>query len=143
MTDAAESRLKDVGLLLLRVAFGVMFVTLHGWAKMMAGPGMWEKVGGAMGNLGVHFLPVFWGFMAAFSELVGGACIALGLLTRPMAALLAFTMVVAATMHLTHGDGFGVAKDAIQYGAVAFILILTGAGRFSIDQRIFGRRKAG
>ncbi len=136
MAGNAKAIMRDVGLLILRAGLGVMFVVQHGWDKITH-PERWAGLGAAMGNLGVHFLPQFWGFMAAFSECVGGLCLVLGLLTRPMAGLIAFTMLVAATFHLSRGDAFSVAQRAVEYGTVALVLLLTGPGRFSIDRFIF------
>lgn len=127
----------DAGLLVLRLGMGLMFVA-HGWPKMLGGPEKWEKLGGAMEHLGIGFAPVFWGLMAALSEFLGGVLVALGLGTRVASAFLAFTMVVAATMHLRQGDGFQDASHAIEAGFVFVALALTGAGRFSVDRRIRG-----
>jgi putative oxidoreductase len=51
-------------------------------------------------------------------------------------------MVVATTMHLTRGDGIGVASHAIEAGIVFFSLVLIGAGNYSLDRRFFGGRQA-
>lgn len=142
MTDAAESKLKDWGLLVLRVGFGAIFIVIHGWPKITAGPEAWAKMGSAMGNLGVHFFPAFWGFMAAFSEFGGGIAIALGLFIRPMSLLLAFTMAVAATMHLSRGDGFGAASHALACGVVALSFMIMGAGKFSLGTLLFRGKKS-
>ena len=126
---------RDVGILILRVGIGVMFV-LHGWPKITAGPEMWGKLGMAVGNFGIHFAPSFWGFMAAFAEFGGGICLILGFCTRLAAILMAIDMVVAATMHLSKGDSLQVASHAIEAGIVFFSLILIGAGKYSIDKKI-------
>ena len=136
MAGNAKAVVRDIGLLILRAGLGLMFVTQHGWDKI-SHPAEWAKYGAAMGNLGVHFAPQFWGFMAAFSEFAGGICLVLGLLTRPMAGLIAFTMTVAMVMHLHGGDGFAKAQIPLQYGIVALVLLLTGPGRVSLDRLIF------
>jgi putative oxidoreductase len=107
---------KDVGLLILRLGFGAMFI-YHG-------------------NYGITFLPSFWGFMAAFSEFVGGICIILGFFFRPACFLLAFTMATAAFMHLAAGDGLLRASHAIEVGIVFFSLIFMGPGKYSVDTRL-------
>ncbi len=135
--DSRRAVAKDIGILILRVGLGLMFAVQHGWDKITH-PERWAGLGAAMGHIGIHFLPSFWGFMAAFSEFAGGICLVLGFLTRPMAGLIAFTMFIAATMHFAGGQGFSVAQTAIQDGILAVVLILTGAGRFSIDRRLFG-----
>ena len=104
---------KDEGLLFLRLGLGIMFI-LHGWPKMLGGPEQWAGLGMAMGNLGIGFAPVFWGFMAAFAELVGGACLILGFMPRIACGLLFITMAVATVFHLKKGDGVMVASHATE-----------------------------
>ena len=72
----------DYGLLIIRIGIGVMFM-LHGYPKLLGGAEMWEKIGGSMGNIGIHFAPTFWGFMASFAEFAGGLCLVVGFLFRP------------------------------------------------------------
>ncbi len=127
------ARFQSVGLLILRVGLGLMFV-IHGSGKMFGGPATWTQIGQAMGNLGVNFAPIFWGFMAAFAEFGGGILFILGFLFRPAALLLAFTMAVATTMHVTKGDSFGVYSHALELGIVFFSLIFIGPGKFSLDR---------
>jgi len=73
---------KDFGLLLMRLGLGALMV-LHGYPKLLGGPDQWVPIGRSMKNLGVNFLPVFWGFMAAVAEALGGLLILLGLYFRP------------------------------------------------------------
>ena len=126
------NRFQDLGLLLLRLGFGTMYV-IHGYPKLQAGTAMWEQLGMAMGNLGITFAPVFWGFMAMLAEFLGGILLALGFFARPACLFMAFTMLVATVMHLTKGDGFLVASHAIENGIVLFSLIFIGPGRYSVD----------
>lgn len=60
---------RDTGLLILRVGLGVMMI-MHGLPKLQGGPELWAGVGKSMGNIGIHFMPTFWGFMAAATETV-------------------------------------------------------------------------
>ena len=123
---------RDEGLLFIRVGLGIMFI-MHGFPKMAGGPEQWAGLGMAMGNLGITFAPAFWGFMAAFAELVGGACLLLGLMFRPACALLTFTMIVATLFHLNNGDGIMGSSHAIEAFIVFFGLIFVGSGKYSID----------
>jgi putative oxidoreductase len=134
---AAGAGTLDLGLLVLRLGMGLMFVT-HGWPKMLGGPEKWEALGGAMAHLGVDFGHQLFGLAAALAEFLGGVLLALGLGTRVAALFLLATMVVAATMHLAEGDGLKGASHAIEAGVVFAALALTGAGRFSVDRRIRG-----
>jgi putative oxidoreductase len=130
----------DTGLLVIRLGVGLMFLLVHGGPKLMGGPETWERVGGAMSVVGIGFAPVFWGFMAAASEGIGGLLLALGLFTRPAALLMTVTMAVASTMHLSHGDGLAKASHAIELGVVFLGLLMTGPGRYSLDQKWLGKR---
>ncbi len=133
-------RYRDHGLLVLRIGIGVMFMT-HGFPKLMAGPQLWAGLGSAMGNFGVTFAPEFWGFMAAFSEFGGGLALIAGFLVRPTVLMMAFTMLVAATMHISKGDGIKGASHAIELGIVFVSLFLIGAGRFSLDGILASKRR--
>jgi putative oxidoreductase len=132
-------RYKDEGLLIIRIGLGIMFI-LHGLPKMTGGPERWIQVGGAMANLGINFAPAFWGFMAAFAELVGGACLLLGLFQQIACLLIAFTMLVAAIFHLKRGDGLMGASHAIEVGIVFLGLIFIGSGKYSFDA-LFKKKK--
>ena len=131
---------RDKGLLILRIGLGGMYLT-HGTPKILAGPEMWEKLGMAMGNIGIHFLPVFWGFMASLSEFAGGICLMLGLFTRPACALLAFTMTIASCTHFSRGDGLKGASHAMENGIVFLSMIFIGPGKYSIDEWLARRKK--
>lgn len=132
---------RDLGLLMLRVGIGVMFIG-HGLPKLMDGPVAWEGIGGAMGNFGVTFAPAFWGFMAALSEGLGGLLLALGLFTRPACALMAFTMVVATSVHLGKGDGFFTgASHAVEACVIFVSMIAIGPGTMTLDALLRGGKK--
>jgi putative oxidoreductase len=130
-------RWADVGQLVMRAGVGVMMMT-HGWPKVAGGAASWEKVGHAMGTFGLTFAPTFWGAAAAFSEFLGGFLLAIGLATRPAAACLAFTMFVAASNHLAHGQGLDAAGHAIELFFVFVGLLFLGPGRYSVDGRSGG-----
>lgn len=126
-------RLRDVGLLILRVGVGVCFV-IHGSGKIFGGPVAWTEVGQAIGVWGITQYPIAWGFMAAFSEFAGGIFFVLGFLFRPAAILMAITMAVATSMHLHKGDGFNVYSHALELGLVFVGMIFIGPGKISIDR---------
>lgn len=127
---ARENRL-DLGLLLVRLGFGLGFLYFHGWSKLTAGPDGWARTGSAVEHLGIDFGHTFFGFMAAFSEAIGGALIALGLLFRPAAILVVATMFVAWVMHVTTGRG--TPAHAFKNLWVALGLAFIGPGRYSLD----------
>lgn len=131
---------KDFGLLLLRLGIGFMFI-LHGWPKLTGGQEKWIQVGQNMELLGISFAPVFWGFMAGFAEVVGGALIMLGLFWRISCLLLVVTMLVATLRHVTAGDGFGGYSHSLEAGILFFALLFIGPGKYSFDKAFFTSKR--
>jgi putative oxidoreductase len=129
------NKYRDIGLLVLRVGIGGMFI-FHGAPKIIAGPEKWGQLGMAMGTFGIHFLPVFWGFMASFAEFIGGILIILGLFFRPACMLLTINMTVATSFHLNRGDGLLGASHAIEAGILFLSLVLIGPGKYSLDEKL-------
>jgi putative oxidoreductase len=125
--DEAKYTSVDIGLLLLRVGLGAMFI-YHGIPKFLGGPESWVSVGGAMKTFGITFAPGFWGFMAAFSELFGGIFLILGLFFRPVCVLLTITMLVAANMTFKMGQGLMGAAHPLELAIVFISLIFIGTG---------------
>ena len=123
------------GLLLLRIIGGSMMVYNHGWGKITAGPEKWNRLGHALTDfIGLEFLSTFFGFMAAFSESVCALLIIIGLFTRPASILLFFTMFVASMNHIMDSE---MPELAIMYCLLSLVLILSGPGKFSLDQKWF------
>jgi putative oxidoreductase len=125
----------SLALLMLRLIMGLAFV-MHGQGKMMT-PFTW------MGDAPV---PSFLQLLAAVSEYYGGMALMLGLFTRPAALGLFCTMTVAAVMgHIMQGDPFVNPKGgssyelAAVYWAISTLLLITGAGAFSLDAWLFNR----
>ncbi|WP_431693586.1 DoxX family protein, partial [Microbacterium maritypicum] len=128
----APSAAPSLGLLVLRVVVGAIFAA-HGAQKIFEFtlPGTI----GSFAGMGVP-LPEIAGPVVAFVELIGGILLILGLLTRPVAILLAIDMIVAlVAVHLPAGlwVGDGGYEFVAVLGAAALALALTGAGRFSLD----------
>jgi len=136
---AAATR-STIALTVLRLALGAVFLA-HGWQKIFEFtiPGTQA----AFAEMGVPAAQLV-GPAIAFLELLGGAAIILGVLVRPVAALLAVDMLAA--LFLVHAPaGIFVADGGYELvlvlAAGAAALALFGAGRFSIDSLVFGRSR--
>lgn len=129
----------DIAILALRLAMGVVF-TYHGWLKL-------DDVSGFAGfvdSLGIP-APTFVAYVVTYLELLGGVALIIGLATRYVAALFAIEMVfttvlVKLDVGLIATEGAGAELDILLL-AIALSLVLTGAGRWSVDALIVGRRR--
>lgn len=90
-----------------------------------------------MGLLGIQAVPAFWGLSAALAECAGGALLILGILTRPAAMVMAFTMFVAFFMHYNRGDDFKVYSHALEAGIVFLSIFIMGGGKYALDRVLF------
>ncbi|MFC1760810.1 DoxX family protein [Planctomycetota bacterium] len=135
-------KFRDLGLLILRVGIGVMFI-FHGWPKLMGGPEKWNQLGQALGALGLTLHPTLstvMGFLAALSETGGGVLLILGFFMRPACLALLGTMTVATIMHVKNGDGFIGYSHALEAGILFLSLILIGPGKYSLDAKCTFKR---
>jgi putative oxidoreductase len=124
---------KNFGLLLIRVGLGILFI-YHGLPKLLGGPTRWEKLGGAAGYVGLHFLPVFWGLLCAITETFGGVLVIVGLAFRPVCLLLVFNLFVAAVASYHTSGNFGDATHALEDLVVFAGLFFIGPGSYSADK---------
>jgi putative oxidoreductase len=122
--------------LALRIPIGIIFMA-HGAQKLFGwfgGYGL-EGTGGWMESIGLA--PGFiMALMAGSAEFFGGLFILLGLLTRPAALALSFTMVVAIfSVHFT--NGLFMSNNGYEFGlvllAVCVSLAFSGAGKLAVD----------
>jgi len=128
-----------LGSLAIRVPVGIVLAA-HGGQKLfgwfggygLEGTGQWmESIGLSPGFL--------MALLAGSVEFFGGLALVLGLFTRPVALLAAFTMLVAIfTAHIS--NGLFISNGGFEYALVLFsatlALTFQGAGRFSLDNRL-------
>lgn len=127
------SAYKDAALLVTRVVVGLYFVFVHGLPKLQGGPERWERVGGALSNLGIDFWPQFFGFMAGFTEFVGGILIILGLWFRPATLMISVVLLVATIQKIT-GEGWFASAHPAEVMMLMIVFAFVGAGKYSVDK---------
>merc|ERR1712238_582740 len=137
----------DVLILGLRVGTCSLMVH-HGFDKI-------QNVDGFSANVVAKFfgfLPgpaSFWTLSAAATQIAGAGLLSVGVLARPVALSMMFTMLAAVTFHLlnTGVEGFPLAvvsqhsynyELAAMYVAVLAYFSAAGAGAYSIDEQILG-----
>lgn len=126
----------DAGLALLRAFAGASLALAHGLGKMPPGEGFVRGVD-ALG----FPAPALFAWAAALSELLGGLLVAIGLCTRPAAALAGFTMLVAALGQHAN-DPYARKELALLYLSVMLCFFLVGSGRFGLDALVRRRLAA-
>ena len=83
--------------------------------------------------IGLPF-PIFFSYCAAFAELIGAPLRALGLLTRPAAAALLSTMLVAMYHHIrVAGLSIPYLELSMLYAACFQLFVVNGGGEYSVD----------
>jgi putative oxidoreductase len=121
----------------LRVGAGAIFAA-HGSQKLFGwfgGYGL-EGTAGWMASIGLE-PGLLMAALAGSAEFFGGLFLIVGLLTRPAALVLAFTMIVAiVSVHLQ--NGLFMANNGYEFGlallAISVGLVFRGAGSLSVDR---------
>ena len=134
MRGREDNRERDVGALILRVFAGLALSLAHGINKMPPSEGFI----GVVAELGFPE-PVAFAWAAGIAELAGGLLLAIGLLTRPAAILIAITMLVAAFLGEA-GNPFSDREPPLLFAAIAIYFVLAGPGRYSVDGWLAARR---
>ena len=132
---------REVAYALLRVLFGVVFVTT-GTAKFIGG------IGNFVGTMNQSFsgkLPAAmvmpFAYTIPFSEITGGALILLGLFTRLGLTITGLLLIGLTFGVVVLGDPSTVAHN-LQYALINFVLLwFVDLNRFSIDG-LLGRKPA-
>lgn len=118
----------DMALALLRLFIGLTMAFAHGLGKLPPS----EMLIGGVSSLGFP-MPEFFAWCAGLAEFAGGILLAVGLLTRPAAGFVVFTMLVAA-FGVHSADPFAQKEMSLLYLFVSLFFVIHGAGRWSVDQ---------
>ncbi len=122
----------------LRVPVGIVLAA-HGAQKLFGWFGGYGLEGTGQWMASVGFEPGYlMALLAGSAEFFGGIALILGLLTRPAAAVAAFTMAMAMTVHL--GNGLFVSNNGYEFAlvllAASVSLAFQGGGALSVDKLI-------
>lgn len=124
-------RWTDVGPLVVRIVFGYFWFET-GLAKIQNLDGFANR----FVEWGIPF-PHFNAALSAWTELIGGALIFLGLFTRLTAVPMIINMIVAIALVVIKNvgsiDDF-VELDEVVYILIFFWLLMAGPGRYSLDR---------
>ena len=119
----------------LRIPVGIILAA-HGAQKLFGWFGGYGLEGTGQWMASVGFEPGYlMALLAGSAEFFGGIALALGLLTRPAAAVAAFTMLMALTVHL--GNGLFLSNNGYEFAlallAATVSLTFQGGGALALD----------
>ncbi len=122
---------------LLRATVGLLLVP-HGAQKLFGLFGGGGLAATGEGFAGMGFEPgIFWATVVALLEFFGGLMLAVGLLTRPVAAAVVVFMAVAITVHWSAWFwNQGGLEMPLLWGMAALFFAIHGGGRYSVDAAI-------
>ncbi|MDT0676956.1 DoxX family protein [Autumnicola musiva] len=125
----------DIGLLIFRIGISALMLT-HGVPKLITFFG--EEEISFMDPIGLGEVTTFT--FAVFAEFVCAVLIMLGFATRLAAIPIVCTMITAALIvHIS--DGWGRQELPFLYLLGFLLLLITGAGKYSLDHFLLMNRK--
>lgn len=130
--------------LALRIPIGIILLA-HGAQKLFGWFGGYGLEGTGQWMASIGLTPGYlMALMAGSSEFFGGLFLLFGLLTRPTALVLSFTMVIAIfSVHID--NGLFLTNNGYEFGlallAATASLAISGAGRFALDNLFANRIK--
>ncbi len=136
LNSTMSGTFEAVSLLALRLMFGGCLAFVHGLQKLQEFSSYSQNFPDPL-NVGSPALSLS---LAIFGELVCGALVCVGFLTRLAVIPALFTMVIA--FFQIHGDDpFQKKELALAYLVGLFVLLLKGAGSLSLDGVLGGGKK--
>jgi putative oxidoreductase len=130
-------RFQGLGAFVMRVALGTIMVA-HGYTKIIPKDALYN-----FSHMVVRMhLPLWLGYVAAFTEFFGGMLLIVGLLTRVAAFMTAIDMAVAIIKVHLHGGLLGPNSFALPLAllSIALMLVFTGSGWLGLDDFV-GRNR--
>jgi len=127
--------LPNIGILLLRLWFGLSIFWIHGLDKAI-------HMGDTIKSFGEGGIPSYLAVCAILSECLASLCVAVGFATRCAALAVGTTMFVA----FSHAHHYvldpkapfppGSGEMAFLYLGAFAVIFFTGGGRFSVDTQL-------
>ncbi len=128
----------NLGLLILRLIFGLVLLYGHGFGKLST----------VFSGQEIHFMdPIGLGstlsfYLAAFAEGICAILLILGLFSRFASVVLLLNFLVIFCFHaFMIGDGFTILEPRFFYLFAFVALTFTGPGRISLDFLLFNKKK--
>ena len=124
------NRFQGLGALVMRLVLGIIMVR-YGYTKIIPSGALYTF----SHTVGRMQLPVWLGYVAAFTEFFGGMLLIIGLLTRIAALGMAIDMAVAIIKVHLHGGLMGPNSFALPLAlfAISLMLVFTGCGWMGLD----------
>ena len=127
----------DLGLLILRVVFGLALFYGHGYGKL----------GKLFSGSEITFIdPIGIGhklsfYLATFADAICAILLIAGLFTRFTTIMLIITFIVILYQHgIVKADGFDIMELRYLYFGAFVALFFTGSGKFSLDYYLFRKK---
>jgi len=120
------------------IRFGAAAIIFyHGFAKLFRG--LAPVAANGFASMGLP-IPEVLAYGFGVLQLLGGAALAVGLLTRPFALLFAIEMIFSVIFHYRNGYTFAAPGGGYEFPLVMLVLYVAiffrGAGRCSLDKKI-------
>lgn len=127
------AKYRESGLLLIRVALGVLFIILTG-PVLLSGASRWAGFGSGIRNIGLTSNFQLWGFLGALAGSLGGVLMIFGLFFRPGILLVLAITLVHTLGALDRAGGYRGALAAVELCLILSGLLFVGPGKYSVDK---------
>jgi len=129
----------DIGLLIIRLLFGILLIYGHGFGKVATILGGDEIQ--FMDPIGIGATLSF--YLAALAESICALLIILGLYTRIASIILLINFAVIFIFHaFMVGDGFSILELRYFYLFTILALFFSGPGKYSLDHKLMKSRSS-
>jgi putative oxidoreductase len=132
MRLAFLAKYREVGLLLIRVSIGLLFI-LYTTPALIGGPKAWGHFGTGASHFGLHSHVQVWGFLGALLGCLGGILMIFGLFFR-IGVLLVLVVAIGHAIAVYEGPGFRAALPSIEMCFVLAGVLFVGPGKYSVDK---------